>query len=237
MTRFLAIILLASAASAPAADLAAKVDAYLGPLVRARDFNGVVLVAKGETPVVQKSYGMANFELGVPLTMRSRFRIASITKTFTAAAISILADRGKLSYADPLSKYIPDFPDGDKITIRHLLLHRSGVGDPELLSCSSATLDDIVTELAAKKVAFEPGTQSRYSNGGYALLARVIERASGQTWEDFLRQAIWTPLALADTRADGEASIVPRRVSGYVPGPGHSGFLNARCQGTWAAIG
>jgi len=225
------------AAAALTASLEAKVDAYLNPLVRAKDFNGVVLVAKGEKPLVQRSYGMADWELDARLTMRSRFRIASITKTFTAAAISILAERGRLSYADPLSKFIPGFPNGEKITIRHLLLHQSGVGESDASPCSSATLDDLVREIESAKPAFEPGTNGRYSNAGYALLASVIERASGQTWDAFLRNEIFKPLSLADTLADSEMNVVPRRVSGYVPGPGESGFLNAHCQGAWAAIG
>jgi CubicO group peptidase (beta-lactamase class C family) len=217
--------------------LTPKLDAYLAPIVRSKDLNGVVLVAKGDKVLFEKAYGLANVELNAPLTARSRFRIASVTKTFTAAAISILAERGKLSYDDPLSKYIPDFPSGDKIEIRHLLGHASGVGESDSPPCSSATLDDLVREIASKKLAFEPGTKSRYSNAGYALLARVVERASGMTWAEFLEAEIMKPLSLSETRADTESSILPRRVSGYVPGPGASGVLNARCQGAWAAYG
>ena len=220
-----------------AAALSSQLDAYLAPVARSKDFNGVVLVAKDDKVVFEKAYGLANVELNAPLTTRSRFRIASVTKTFTAAAISILAERGKLSYSDPLSKFIPDFPSGDKITIRHLLLHRAGVGDVSALPCSSATLDDLVKEIAAKPLAFEPGTKNRYSNAGYALLARIVERASGMSWADFLRNQVVKPAGLADTIADSELAVVPRRVNGYVPGPGESGFFNARCQGTWAAIG
>ena len=219
------------------ASLVSSVDSYLAPIVRSKDFNGVVLVAKGDKVLVEKVYGMADFELGAPLTVQSRFRIASVTKTFTAASIAILAERGKLSYGDPLSKYVPDFPNADKITIRHLLGHQSGVGSSDSLPCSSATLDDLIRESAAKKPAFEPGTSSRYSNVGYALLARVIERASGQKWDEFLRTEITRPLGLTDTQPDVETRLVPRRVHGYVPGPGENGLLNARCQGAWAAIG
>jgi CubicO group peptidase (beta-lactamase class C family) len=213
------------------------VDAYLAPVVKSRDFNGVVLVAKGEKILAQKAYGTADFELGAPLTVQSRFRIASVTKTFTAAAIAILAERGKLALDDPLSKYVPDYPGGDKITIRHLLGHQSGVANSDSLPCSNATLDDLIRESAAKKPAFEPGTKSRYSNAGYALLARVVERVSGQPWDAFVRNEISKPLGLADTDADNEVRVTPRKVRGYVPGPGENGLLNARCQGAWAAIG
>jgi CubicO group peptidase (beta-lactamase class C family) len=219
------------------ARLAAKVEAYLAPLVAARDFGGVILIARGGKPIVQKALGLADLELNVPMATRSRFRIASITKTFTGAAVVMISERGKLSYDDPLSKYIPDFPNGDRIKIRHLLLHASGVDNPDSLPCSEATLDDLVAELARKPLNFEPGTKSRYSNGGYALLARVIERASGKSWQDFLRDEIFSPLSLTETAADRPGAIIPRRVPGYVPGPGETRLRNASCQGAWAAIG
>lgn len=239
--RFTCAILLTalplSAATVTDADLARRVDAYVAPLAAAHDFNGVVLIARGDTVVAEKSYGLADWELNVPITARSRFRIASITKTFTAAAISILAERGKLAYTDPLSKFIPDFPSGQKITVRQLLGHSSGVADPKSLPCSDATLDDLVKEVAAEPLAFEPGTKSQYSNGGYTLLARVIEVASGMAWQDFLANEIFAPLALSDTTVDRKGPIIPRRAHGYVPGPGSIGLLNAPCEGAWAAIG
>ena len=117
--RFLsALLLLLTATSLPAAvsdgDLAKRVDAYLAPLAAAHDFNGVVLIARGDKVLAEKMYGLADWELNVPITARSRFRIASITKTFTAAGITILAERGKLAYDDPLSKFIPEFPSGTR---------------------------------------------------------------------------------------------------------------------------
>jgi len=239
--RFLFAILLTavplSAATVTDGDLAKRVDAYVAPLAATHDFNGVVLIARGDKVVAERSYGLADWELNVPITARSRFRIASVTKTFTAAAISILAERGKLAYTDPLSKFIPEFPSGQKITIRELLGHSSGVADPKSSSCSDATLDDLVKEVAAQPLAFEPGTKSQYSNGGYTLLARVIKVASGMAWQDFLAKEIFTPLALSDTTVDRKGPIIPMRAHSYVPGPGSAGLLNAPCEGAWAAIG
>ncbi|HEX7681902.1 MAG TPA: serine hydrolase domain-containing protein [Thermoanaerobaculia bacterium] len=240
--RFLsALLLLLNATSLPAAvsdsDLAKRVDAYLAPLAASHDFNGVVLIARGDKVLTEKSYGLADWELNVPITARSRFRIASITKTFTAAGITILAERGKLAYDDPLSKFIPEFPSAQKITIRELLGHSSGVADPKSLPCSDATLDDLVKEIAVQPLAFEPGTKSRYSNGGYTLLARVIEVASGMAWQDFLAKEVFAPLALSETTVDRRGPIIPMRAHSYVPGPGAAGLLNAPCEGAWAAIG
>ncbi|HXA18269.1 MAG TPA: serine hydrolase domain-containing protein [Thermoanaerobaculia bacterium] len=239
--RFLSALLLLTATSLPAAvsdgDLAKRVDAYIAPLAATHDFNGVVLIARGDKVLVRKAYGLADWELNVPMSGRSRFRIASITKTFTAAAISMLVERGKLAYTDPLSRFIPEFPAGEKITIRQLLGHSSGVADPDSLSCSEVTLDDLVKQIAAKPLAFEPGTKSRYSNGGYTLLARVIEVASGLSWQDFLAKEIFAPLALSETTIDRRGPITPMRLHGYVPGPGPAGLQNAPCEGTWSAIG
>jgi CubicO group peptidase (beta-lactamase class C family) len=219
------------------AAIASEAEAYLAPLVASGDFNGVVLIARGETPLFAKAYGSADVELRVPLTMRSRFRIASITKTFTGAAIAMLAERGKLSYDDALSKYLPDFPHGDAIRIRHLLLFESGVGDPDAQTCGDATLDELVTQIASKPLAFEPGTKSWYGNGGFVLLARVIERASGKSWQDFLHDEIFVPLSLPATVVDQQDDVVPDRAHGYVPGAGSTGLANARCAGAWAALG
>jgi D-alanyl-D-alanine carboxypeptidase len=225
------------AAERPDAALTAKVDAYVAPLVNAHAFSGVVLVTRGGHALVSRAYGKADYELDVPVTMQTRFRLASVTKTFTAAAISILAERGKLALTDPLSKYIPSYPNGANIQLRHLLLHQSGVPNPDSLVCSDATLDDLVGELAKKKPWFEPGKANGYSNGGYALLAKVIEVAGGKPWETFLADEIFTPLALTATRRDVAEALVPGRAAGYVPGPSALGVVNAPCASAQAAFG
>ncbi|MBV8519441.1 MAG: beta-lactamase family protein [Acidobacteria bacterium] len=214
-----------------------KVDRYLAPLVKSGELHGVVLVARGDAVLARRVYGKADWDLNAPLAPESRFRVASITKTFTAAAITLLADQHKLAYDDPLSKFIPDFPNADKIHIRDLLLHRSGVPNPDAPSCGTATLDDLVAELAKEPLWFEPGKGSGYSNGGYALLARVVERASGESWDAFLRRHLFEPLALTETSVDRRADIVPNRARGFVPASGAAGVEHAGCEGAWAAIG
>ena len=213
--------------AATGATLEARVDTYVKPLVESKDFRGVVLIAKGEYPLLEKAYGVPK---------EGRFRVASITKTFTGAAIALLAERGKLSLDDRLAKYAPTFPSADKISLRHLLLHQSGVGNPEISPCSNATLADLVADLAKKPLQFEPGADSSYSNGGYALLAHVIEQVTGKKWEDALRDEIFKPLALNATQRDREGNLA-KRVTGSIPGPGPTGLVDAPCQNAAAAIG
>ena len=110
-------------------NLEAKVDAYVKPLLEMKAFSGSILIAKKGQVLLSKGYGMANYELDVPNTPQTKFHIASITKTFTATAILLLQERGMLNVSDPLTKYIPDYPNGDKITIHHLLTHTSGIPD------------------------------------------------------------------------------------------------------------
>jgi D-alanyl-D-alanine carboxypeptidase len=236
-----AVVLVASLARGAHAQtdprLSARVDQYLRPLVASGDFNGVALVARGGRVLVQRAYGKADWDLDAPLSARSRFRVASITKTFTAAAVAMLAEQGKLSVRDPLSKFVPDFPSGEKIQIRHLLLFAAGVPNPSASGCSAATLDDLVADLARKPLDFEPGTRSQYSNGSYVLLARVIEAASGTPWATFLHDRIFAPLRLDATTVDDPGRVVPDRARGFVPGVGPAGVEHAPCEGAWADVG
>lgn len=220
------------------ARLADKIDRFLAPLVDAHHLSGVVLVTRGDKTLVVRTYGHADWELGAPIKLASRFRIASITKTFTASAVVMLSERGKLSLKDPLSKYLPSFPNAEKIQLRHLLLHASGVPNPDSPACTGATLDDLLAEIGKKSFWFEPGTNSGYSNGGYAVLAKVVEVASGKPWESFLQEEIFAPLGLTGTAHDDQEAIVPNRVSGYAPGPSSIGIINAPCslaQGAWGS--
>src|ERR1700730_5451873 len=141
-----------------------KLDAYLAPYLAVKDFSGVALIAKGDTILAEKAYGMADVERKVPNRIGTAFRIASLSKTFTAAAIAMLIERGKVNLDDPLARYIPDFPNGEKITVKHLLLHKSGVGQldsPELqLNCS--TTSELVARLEKVPPLFAPGTGGQY---------------------------------------------------------------------------
>jgi CubicO group peptidase (beta-lactamase class C family) len=209
-------------------ELGQSIDAYIEPLVRSRDFAGAVLVARADRVLFEKGYGLANAELDVPNGPATVFRIASITKTFTAAAIVMLVERGVVRYADPLSKYLPEFPNGDHITIEHLLLHQSGVANPsyETIATARVSLSELIDSFKNKPLLFAPGTRTQYSNAGYVLLAAVIERASGLPYAEFLRRNITTPLRMASTVPDRQEGTITNRASGYVPGPPPSGLEN-----------
>lgn len=214
---------------------ATKVDQFLAPFVQMHDFSGCVLVAKHDAILKRGCYGDANYELTVAHTPESRFHIASISKTFTAAAIVLLQKQGKLQLTDKLSQYIPGFPDGDKITIQNLLQHSSGLPDfesiPEYatLKTRSVSLEELIAIMRNKPLDFPPGTKSSYSNTGYAFLAYVIEKVSGQSYEQFLQHEIFTPLGMKGTGTFSDTALIPHRASGYQPWlskPGDPGLRN-----------
>ncbi|MGZ7044813.1 MAG: serine hydrolase domain-containing protein [Candidatus Aminicenantales bacterium] len=204
--------------------LTAEVDAYLQPFLDSGGFSGAVLMASGGRVLLDKGYGLASQEFGVPNTPRTKFQIASLSKTFTAAAIMILEERGKLSVRDPLARFIPDYPAGDKITIHHLLTHTSGIPNvndfPEYdrESRYPHTLPQIIAMFKDKPLRFAPGDRYYYSNSNYNLLAFVIEKVSGLSYGDFLEKNIFGPLGMKDTaHRASDGVIVPLLATGYMP--------------------
>ena len=205
-------------------DLAALVDQYVEPYVRTHNFSGSVLLAHKGQVLVNKGYGMANYELDVPNTPRTKFHIASISKTFTAAAIMILAERGQLSPEDPVAKVIPGYPNGDRLTIHHLLVHTSGIPNindfPEYdrISRFPQTPQSLVEVFKDRPLVMKPGERYSYSNSNYNLLADIIEKVSGRKYGDFLRQNIFEPLGMTCSGHDGDAAaLIKDRASGYIP--------------------
>lgn len=171
-----------------------------------------------------KGYGFANLEDGVAARSDTIYRVGSITKQFTAAAVLKLAEDGRLSLDDPLSKYVPSFPRASEVTLRQLLTHTAGIHSytalPDYLTTlgrRDVTTSDMVTTIAGLQPAydFEPGRGWSYSNSGFYLLGAVIEKASGQSYAEYLRTALFVPLGLADTRVDDLLPIVPHRAAGY----------------------
>jgi|SRR5580700_4117231 CubicO group peptidase (beta-lactamase class C family) len=202
-------------------NLKPKLDAYLNELAEQKRFSGSVLVAKDGQVLLSKGYGMANYEHGVPNTPQTKFRLASITKQFTATAIMQLQELGLLSVSDTVSKYIPKYPNGDKITIHHLLTHTSGI--PNVTSFSDYkrkkikphTLEQLIERFKDKPLEFEPGERFQYSNSGYMLLSYIIEKVSGQKYEDFLKENIFKPLGMNDSGFDKSSIVLKNRASGY----------------------
>jgi CubicO group peptidase (beta-lactamase class C family) len=210
-------------------DLATNVDRYLAPYIDRRDFSGVVLIARDGNVLYHKAYGLADSKTGVLNTVRTRFRIASLTKTFTAAAIIMLAERQRLSLSDPVSKFLPGYPNGDKIRIHHLLSHAAGVPDPEPADPfhKELTPDELIDTFENKPLEFEPGTGDKYSNGGYVVLARIVEKASGRPYADFLSENIFKPLGIEDTAITDLGQGPEIQAIGYAPAPGPVGLVAA----------
>lgn len=214
-------------------DILRKVDEYVQTFLEIKNFSGSVLIAKDGKILVRRGYGMANYELGVMNMPESRFHIASISKTFTAAAILLLEERGLLSVDDPLTNCIPDYPLGDRITIHHLLTHTSGIPNVNdfleysAKSKSPQTPESIIAMFKNRRLIMEPGERYSYSNSNYNVLAFIIEKLSGQSYGTFLEKNIFRPLGMKDTAHDARPQdLVPHRASGYVP-TGLDGLENA----------
>jgi CubicO group peptidase (beta-lactamase class C family) len=181
-----------------------------------------VMVIHNGKPIFAKAYGMANVEKKVLCTTNTNFRLASVTKQFTAMGIMILSERGKLSLDDKITKFFPEFPKyGDQITVRHLLTHTSGVFDYDDQAPPGMTRQ--LKDKDALKIVedhdgtyFAPGTKFRYSNSGYAMLALIIEAVSGRSYARFQKANIFGPLGMTNTVAfeDG-INTVPNRAFGY----------------------
>lgn len=217
----------------PDKEIANRVNAYLEPFSQTGNFIGTVLVARGGRILFRQSYGMANYELRVPDSNETRYHIASVSKPFTAAAILQLQEQGRLSVSDHVSRYIPDFPNGDRITLDNLLTHASGIPDIndledyDTFARSPHTVEQLVAKYAGLPLEFEPGSHYRYSNSNYNLLALVLEKVSGESYEDYLRDHIFGPVGMQDSGPDGEASrLIPSVAAGYYPA-GISGFEKA----------
>jgi CubicO group peptidase (beta-lactamase class C family) len=192
---------------------ATRMDQIVQSFVSDKVFMGSVLVARGDEIVLSKGYGFANLAWDIPNTPSTKFRLASLTKQFTAASILLLETRGKLKVEDPVTKYIPDAPAAwDKITIFHLLTHTSGM----TRSIGSTPVNNFVAVFRDKPLESQPGEKHSYSNAGYVLLGHLIEKLSGQTYEKFVQENIFTPLGMKDSGYESHSEqVIARRASGY----------------------
>jgi CubicO group peptidase (beta-lactamase class C family) len=229
--RALAIVLV-SAATCLGQD-ASRLEQVIQSALPGNRFMGSVLVARGENVVLDKGYGYANVEWEVANSPTTRFRIGSITKQFTAAAILLLEERGRLSVDDPVRKHLPDAPSAwDKVTIFHLLTHTSGIPsftsfpDYQSTMTLAVTTEKMVERFRDKPLEFAPGEKWNYSNSGYVLLGYLIERISGQPDAQFLQENIFKALGMTGSGYDSNADVIARRAAGYNLGP--NGLVNAR---------
>lgn len=199
----------------------AEIDAIMRPYEGAVPGASVLVVRDGAA-VIRRSYGLADVERRIPVTPASNFRLASITKQFTAAAVLLLVEEGALGLDQGVRQWLPSLPAShDGIAIRHLLTHTSGVTDYEELmpddqETQLSDADVLRLQEAESDLYFHPGDGWRYSNGGYALLALIVERASGRDFPSFLRERVFLPLGMRDTVAYVEGGPqVPDRACGH----------------------
>jgi CubicO group peptidase (beta-lactamase class C family) len=233
------------AGSAPQAQVFAKlsdaeaikrIDAVIAEIKARPEFVGLsVAVARGDRLLVDRGVGMADVEWNQPADAKAPFRIGSLTKQFTAAAIMKLVEQGKVTLDDPISKYVPDFDtEGHTVTIRQLLNHTSGIpnytAQPGFMA-KQAPLDlsdrDLLKTIAGVPFDFDPGTKWAYSNTNYYLLGMIVAKASGRSYADFMQDAFFEPLGLTHTRYGDMHDIVPERVQGYEYDPNAHRLRNA----------
>lgn len=200
------------------------------------EFMGSVIVAKDGQPLFEKGYGFANLEWQNPNDGETRFRLASLTKQFTAVALLLLEERGKLRLDDPVGKYMTDAPAAwAKVTIRHLLNHTAGIPNftsfPDFRpnAAKAATIPEILARFRDMPLEFEPGSKMSYSNSGYVVATAVLETVSGQPYASFVAENLFKPLGMEHSGFDSHAAIIPHRASGYTPtaaGVRHADFIS-----------
>ncbi len=207
------------------ADLVAHLAKTLDKLAAEDKFSGSVLLAKDGKPIFEKTYGMASKSYSAANRTDTKFNLGSIDKIFTKIAIGQLILQGKIaSVDDKLIKYLPDYPNkeaAEKITLRQILTMQSGIGDffgPKFEKSAKdqyRTISDYLPLFANEPLLFEPGAKRQYSNGGYIVLGAVIERITGKTYYDYVRENIFQPLGMNDTDFSEVEEIVSNRATGY----------------------
>lgn len=220
----------ALAQTKPAAPLnTTRMEQIIQAHVADKSFMGAVLVARSDQVVLSKAYGSADLEWNVPNIPGGKFRLGSVAKQFTAAAILLLEERGKLSVNDPVKKHLPDSPPAwDAVTLHHLLTHTSGISNltdlgkfPDYYAKLplKTTPAETIARFKDRPLDFAPGERMSYSNSGYIVLGAVIEKITGLPYAQFMQENVFTPLGMKDTGYDTADRVLPQRVRGYQAEP------------------
>lgn len=216
------------------------IEEYTADYQRMAAFDGVILIAEANEVIWHKSFGLADYRFQLPFDEQSIFRIASLSKQVTDAAIGRLIDQDKLSLDSKLSAFLPDFPQAERISIRQLVDHTAGVPHTNRLDWMdmrhAMTLDAIIAALSNEDLLFESGEDTQYSNGGYAVLAKVIEIASGKSFAAFLQDE-FAARGYPSIGHESAYEIVPGMVSRYAPGPRYGTRVEAETYITANRIG
>ena len=213
---------------------AAKIDEVMSLANKYKLFNGSVLVAEHGKVIYKKGLGLANMEWEIPNTTETKFRLASVTKQFTATAVLQLVAQGKIKLDGKLSDYLPEYRKdiGEKVTVHQLLNHTSGIpsytglpGFFQDVSRNPFKVDDFVKKYASNDLEFEPGSKFSYNNSGYFLLGAIIEKVTGKRYEQVLKENIFEPLGMKNTGYDHFDTLIQKRATGYQKSG--DGYINA----------
>ncbi|UOU97010.1 beta-lactamase family protein [Chryseobacterium daecheongense] len=191
---------------------------------------GVFLISQKGKPVYEKAFGLANLELNIPLHPNNVFEIGSMTKQFTSVSILMLEQQGKLKVTDFISNYIPDYPNGNNITIHHLLTHTSGIKNfTKIKGLSEISQKEMTPQMMVdffknEPVDFKPGEKFEYNNSGYIVLGYIIEKVSGETYEDFIRKNIFEKIGMIHSYYASDRKVIKDRAYGYHQK--NDGFVN-----------
>jgi CubicO group peptidase (beta-lactamase class C family) len=223
----------ASAADVPPAQiLAPQIDAAVRNYYRPDGPGATIIVTYGGRTMFRQAYGLADVAAKTPMTPETVLRIASVTKQFTAVAVLMLEEEGRLALTDDVTKHLPGYPaSGRKVTIEHLLTHTSGIPnytalpDARAVRLRDMTVQQMIDRFKDLPLEFEPGSRFAYSNSGYFLLGAIIEKVSGQPFATFLERRIFLPLGMQDTAYEGHERRPAPHATGYSGGPG--GFVAA----------
>jgi len=198
-------------------DKSGQVDNLFASTIKPDAPGAAVVVIHDGKILHKKGYGLANLELEVPVTPKTKFRLCSLSKQFTAMAIMQLHDKGLLNIDDPVIKYLPDYTKWEKVTIRHLLNHTSGITSfPKPKSWQEPyTFEKMIETFKDEPLEFNPGDRFSYSNNGYDIMGYLIEKVTGKTYEAYMRENIFQPLGMMDSGCDYCTPIIKNRASGY----------------------
>jgi CubicO group peptidase (beta-lactamase class C family) len=201
--------------------LQSKIESILQEKYPPKAPGATFLIAKEGNIIYKKAFGLSNLELNVPMQPNNVFEIGSMTKQFTAISILILMEKGKLNLNDKITKFIPDYPEGDKITIHHLLTHTSGIKDftrvkgLNKIAKRDLSPKDLIDFFKNEPMDFQPGEKFKYSNSGYIILGYIIESVSGESYADFVEQHIFKKLNMKNSYYASHRKVINNRASGY----------------------
>lgn len=221
MKKYIIILLLFPFAAMAQKNYPQLLDQYMQAQNKIKGFTGSVLVMQKGKVILRKGYGLADREWNIPNTPETKFELGSVTKQFTAACILQLSEQGKLNLDDKLSKYLPNFPKGDSVTIHMLLNHTSGIANytaqPQFGSLATLHLskDSMISFFGSKPYTSSPGTKYQYTNSGYFLLGYIIEKVSGLSYSDYLQKNIFDKIGMPNSFLNKPDSILAMRARGY----------------------